>query len=81
MNEGKRERGSVRSRVDADGKRQWRAAAVHRVTAVGTDDGPSVLTLMVDRISSSKGLAQMDWPPLPVPVGSPVWIINDLMLR
>lgn len=45
-------------------------------------DGPRFfLTLMVDRISSSKGLAQMDWPPLPVPLGSPVWIIKALMLR
>ena len=29
-------------------------------------------TFNVERISSAKGLPQIDWPPLPVPVGSPV---------
>jgi len=33
---------------------------------------PRALNFRVDRISSGKGLPQIDWPPFPVPVGSPV---------
>ena len=31
--------------------------------------------------SSSKSPPQIDSPPVPLPVGSPVWIMNDLMTR
>ena len=34
-------------------------------------------TLSVVRISSSNGASQIDCPPLPVPVGSPVWIMKS----
>lgn len=40
---------------------------------------PRLLNLSVDRISSGKGRPQIDCPPLPVPVGSPVWIMKFLM--
>ena len=36
-------------------------------------------TFRVDRISSGKGLPQIDWPPFPVPVGSPAWVMKPLM--
>jgi hypothetical protein len=36
-------------------------------------------TLSVERISSENGAPQIDWPPLPVPVGSPVWIMKFLI--
>lgn len=49
---------------------------------------PRALNLSVGRISSSNGAPQIDSPPLPVPVGSPVcvnlprtWIINPAMFR
>lgn len=41
--------------------------------------GPS--TFKVDLISSGKVVPQMLWPPLPVPVGSPVCIMKPRMLR
>lgn len=33
---------------------------------------PRLLNFSVDRISSANGLPQMDWPPFPLPPGSPV---------
>ena len=39
------------------------------------------LTFKVDLISSGKVVPQMLWPPLPVPVGSPVCIMKPRMLR
>jgi hypothetical protein len=38
-------------------------------------------TFNVDRNSSSKGFPHMLWPPFPEPEGSPVWVMNPLMLR
>jgi hypothetical protein len=38
-------------------------------------------TFKVDLISSGKVVPQMLWPPLPVPVGSPVCIMKPRMLR
>lgn len=46
-------------------------------TPTGADE--EQCTFRVDRISSGKGLPQIDWPPLPVPVGSPAWIMKPLM--
>ena len=36
------------------------------------ENGRKSDTFKVERISSAKGLPQIDWPPLPVPAGSPV---------
>jgi hypothetical protein len=41
--------------------------------------GVEECTFRVERISSGKGLPQIDWPALPVPVGSPVWTMKPLM--
>jgi hypothetical protein len=38
-------------------------------------------TFNVDRNSSSKGFPHMLWPPFPEPEGSPVWVMNPLILR
>ena len=47
--------------------------------SVDRRDITMALTFNVERTSSAKGLPQMDWPPLPVPVGSPPCIIKPLM--
>ena len=41
-------------------------------TSTTTGGNVEVNTLSVERISSSNGLPQILWPPLPVPPGSPV---------
>jgi hypothetical protein len=43
--------------------------------------GKKGYTFKVERTSSGNGLPQIELPPLPVPVGSPVWIMKPLMFR
>lgn len=51
------------------------------VAWTGCEGDPALLTLSVERISSGTGFPQIDWPPFPVPVGSPVCTMKFRMLR